>query len=398
MPDPELMRGFPPNPEGQVTLANWRSPPFNRWSFQHVREIVPSADIANVPDAVWRLPSRPVDLSKIAFAHEDRRIDFGSFLRDTDTDALVVLHRGAVIHESYAHGMTRHTPHILMSVSKSLLGLLAGMLVEEGVLALDRPVADIIPELGGTAFDGSTVGHLLDMRAGVHFDEDYLATSGLIIEYRKSHNWNPRESGEPLSDMRSFFANFKQTDGPHGGRFHYVSPNTDLLGWIVERTTDTRFADLLSARLWQPMGAERSAYVTVDRLGAPRCAGGICATAIDLARVGQLIVQGGSRDGKPVIPASWIDEVMDRGDADAWNRGDFATYFPGIPMHYRYKWYVARGGRPLLFALGVNGQYLFVDRARQIVIAKLSSQELPLDAERILLTLAGVEAIRAHLA
>lgn len=398
MPGPDLMRGFPPSPEGQVTLANWRSPPFSRWSFQHVREILPSADIPNVPDGVWRLPSGHRDLSAIAFEHRGRRIGFESFLRDTDTDAIVVLHRGAVIHESYAHGMTRHTPHILMSVSKSLLGILAAILADDGVLEVDRPVVEVIPELGGTAFSGATVGNLLDMRAGVHFDEDYLATSGMIVDYRKSHGWNPREPGDPPSDMRSFFQGFRQSDGPHGGRFHYVSPNTDLLGWIIERASNTRYADLLSTRLWQPMGAERSAYVTVDRLGAPRCAGGVCSTALDLARVGQLIVQGGRRDGRPVIPASWIDEISERGDTDAWDRGDFAKYFPNLAMHYRHKWYVARGERPLLFALGVNGQNLFVDRARQIVIAKLSSQELPLDPERILLTLAGVEAVRAHLA
>jgi CubicO group peptidase (beta-lactamase class C family) len=271
------------------------------------------------------------------------------------------------------------------------------MLVDEGVLELDRPVEDLIPEVRSTAFSGATVGNLLDMRAGIQFDEDYLATSGMIIDYRKSHNWNPREPGDPPSDMRSFFQRFKQSDGPHGGRFHYVSPNTDLLGWVIERASNTRYADLVSARLWQPMGAERSAYITVDRLGAPRCAGGICATALDLARVGQLIVQGGRRDGKAIIPASWIDEIIEHGDAEAWNHGDFVSYFPDISMHYRCKWYVVRGAHPLLFALGVNGQYLFIDRTRQIVVAKLSSQDLPLDAERILLTFAGVEAIRYQL-
>ncbi|HEU5016528.1 MAG TPA: serine hydrolase [Pseudolabrys sp.] len=392
-----MMQGFPPKPEAQVTLANWRSPPFHVWGFQHVREIVPSADIPNAPNAVWQLPSRPDDLSRITFEHKGKRFDFESFLRGTDTDGIVILHRGGVVHEAYAHGMTRHTPHILMSVSKSLLGIIAGILIEKGVLDLDRGVADVIPELGDTAFAGATVGDLLDMRAGIHFDEDYLATSGMIVDYRKSHGWNPREPGDPLSDMRSFFRNFKQSDGPHGGRFRYVSPNTDLLGWIIERVTNTRYADLVSTQLWQPMGAERSAYITVDRLGAPRCAGGVCATAMDLARIGQLIVQSGRRDGTAVIPVSWIDEITEHGDTEAWDHGDFAGYFPNLSMHYRHKWYVVRGVRPLLFALGVHGQYLFVDRTRQVVVAKLSSQELPLDSELILLTLAGVEAIRAQL-
>ena len=83
--------------------------------------------------------------------------------------------------------------------------------------------------------------------------------------------------------------------GPHGGPFNYVSPNTDLLGWAIERAMGRRYADLMSELIWKPMGARRSAYITVDRLGAPRCAGGVCATVRDLARVGQLIVEDGAR-------------------------------------------------------------------------------------------------------
>ena len=328
----------------------------------------------------------------------DRLFAFATFLTETDTDGLVVLHRGAVVAEAYANGMTRHTPHLLMSVSKSLLGVIAGILAGRGILDLAQPVTSLVPEVASTAYAGATIGNLLDMRAGIRFDEDYLATAGPIVEYRKSHGWNPPEPGEPPSDMRSFFQRFTQGDGPHGGRFHYVSPNTDLLGWVIERAAGKRYADLVSELLWKPMGAARSAYITVDRLGAPRCAGGVCATVQDLARVGQLIVQGGRRDAAEIIPAAWIDEIVNQGSAEAWLDGDFVAWFPRVPMHYRHKWYVIRGAAPLLFAFGINGQHLFVDIGNQIVIAKVSSQALPLDGKRILLTLAGVEAIRRRLA
>src|ERR1041385_1647149 len=134
MPAMALMTGFPPPPEGQVTLANWRTAPFNRWGFQHVREIVPSADIPHAPERIWLLPSAPVDLSRFSFGHGGAHLDFDAFLAATDTDGIVVLHRGAVVAEHYAHGMARHTPHILMSVSKSLLGIAAGILAGKGVL------------------------------------------------------------------------------------------------------------------------------------------------------------------------------------------------------------------------------------------------------------------------
>jgi CubicO group peptidase (beta-lactamase class C family) len=169
------------------------------------------------------------------------------------------------------------------------------------------------------------------------------------------------------------------------------------MGWVIERATGKRYADLLSELIWQPMGAAQSAYITVDRLGAPRCAGGVCATVMDLARVGQLIVQNGSRGGTQIIPEAWIEDLTGSGDTDAWNRGDFTDYFPALPMHYRCKWYVLRRATPVTFAFGVNGQHLFVDRTHQIAIAKVSSQPLPMDAGQVMLGLKGAEAILQYL-
>jgi CubicO group peptidase (beta-lactamase class C family) len=388
------MTGFPPDAAGQVTLANWRTPPFNKWAFQHVREIVPSADIPNDPDHVWALSEAPADLGGLSIDGKS----FDDFLGATDTDGLVILHRGRIVAERYGNGMTAQTPHILMSVSKSMLGLTAAILKGRGLLDTEAAVSSLVPEVGDTAWRDAKIAHLLDMRAGIHFDEDYLATSGPIIEYRKAQNWNPLAPGDTPSDLRTFFRSLTQSDGPHRGRFHYVSPNTDLLGWVIERATGTRYADVVSQYLWQPLGAARSAYITVDRLGAPRCAGGFCATTRDLARVGQLIVQGGKRDGTEILPAAWIDDVIGNGDAAAWDKGDFVSYFPGAPMHYRDKWYVLNGPAPLLFGLGVNGQNLFIDRSNEIVIAKFSSQAAAMDTDRIALTMRGVAAIRERLA
>jgi hypothetical protein len=109
-----LMHGFPPASEAQVTLANWRKAPHNRWAFQHVRELVPSADIANAPDAVRALPSAPIDLSGISVPGGATALLFNDFLKQTDTDALIVLHRGRLVFEHYAKGMTAQTSHILM--------------------------------------------------------------------------------------------------------------------------------------------------------------------------------------------------------------------------------------------------------------------------------------------
>jgi CubicO group peptidase (beta-lactamase class C family) len=395
-----MMKHFPPREDEQVTLANWRNAPFNKWAFHHVREVVASAEIANDPDTVAVLAEAPEDLSGLAVTDDaGKTLDLAGFQAATNTDGLVILKSGRIIHESYANGMAAGTQHILMSVSKSMLGLLAGILVERGVIDLSRPVTDIIPEVKPTAYAGATVRDLLDMRAGIDFDEDYLATAGTIIEYRKATNWNPLGPGEVASDLRSFYANLTESDGPHGGAFHYVSPNTDLLGWIIERSAGARYADLMSELIWRPLGASRPAYITVDRLGAPRVAGGMCAATRDLALVGQMLAQEGAREGKQIVPASWIADIATQGDAEAWNAGDFAAFYPGVPMHYRSKWYIQRPGASgdgaMLFGIGVHGQNLFVDAKRALVIAKFSSQALPLDEARMALTARWVAAVRA---
>lgn len=392
-----LMKGFPPPPELQVTLGNWRKPPFNKWSFNHVCEIVPSAEIPNDPQHVRDLPSAPYDFAKLRINDQKNSYDLISFLHSTDTDGFIVVRGGKVIYEFYDNGMTRETPHIFMSVSKSVLGLIVGILEQQGTLDLNALVTDWIPEIENTAYAGATLRDLLDMRAGVLFDEDYLASAGPIIEYRKAQNWDPLAPGEKPSDLRTFFACLLDKDGRHRERFHYVSPNTDLMGWVIERASGVRYADLVSELLWRPMGAARSAYITVDRLGAPRCAGGFCGTTRDLARLGLLLAEGGAYAGKQIVPLSWVEDIIANGDVKAWNEGDFLKYFPQMTIHYRSKWYVLRGSAPMMFGVGVFGQNVFVDRKNQLVIVKFSSQAMPMDEGRILLTMHGIEAIRSHL-
>jgi len=394
-----LMQGFPPPPETQVTLANWRLSPFNQWAFQHVRELLPTADIPHDATNTRELPVKAACLERLGITGADgKELTLDQVLKATSTDAIVVLHRGSIVLERYFNGMTERSPHIFMSVSKSMLGLLAGVLVGRGILDVSQLVTDAIPELKSTAWDGARVTHLLDMRTGVAFDEDYLANSGPMLAYRRAAGWNPLAPGEQPSDLRAFFRELSESDGPHGGRFCYVSPNSDLLGWIIERVSARRYADIFSELLWQPMGAAHSAYITVDRLGAPRTAGGMCATTRDLARVGQLLLEGGTHRGRQIVPKSWIDMIANDGDPEAWSAGNLACYYPGVPIHYRAKWYVERRANPILFCLGIHGQNLFVDPESEVVIAKFSSQSQPLDVASIALTGALVSALRKRLA
>lgn len=353
----------------QVTLANWRTAPFNRWAFHHVRELIPSADIPHAVAGVRKLEGDGMDL------------ELEQFLRETDTDAMAVLRRGRLVFERYANGMSDETPHILMSVSKSMLGVLAHEIGLDGAAR----VVDLVPELKGGAYEGASLRHLLDMRAGIVWDENYLATSGPIVEYRRATGWNP---GDGTGDLKSFYQQLRHSFA-HGGPVHYVSPNSDLLGWVIERATGRPYAELMSEHVWRRIGAQYSAYITVDRFGAPRTAGGMCATLRDLARVGQWLIEQ---------PTPWFEDIERNGDRAAWEAGTFVAYFAGLPIRYRSKWYVWEGASPLVFGWGIHGQHLFVDRRNELVIAKLSSQAVPVDVGRMALMLKAVARLRERLA
>ena len=381
----EVMQGFPPSEPNRVSLANWRKAPYCHWAFHHVREIIPSADISNDPTDVWELKPDTMDTSSLGLDNA---------MVSTDCDAIVVLHKDKLVHESYSNGMTSRDPHILMSVSKSMLGLVAGTLIERGELAESDLITKHLPEIENTAYAGATVRDLLDMRAGILFDEDYLATEGPIVDYRFAANWNPVPKDRVAADLRSFMSLLTETDGPHGGRFHYVSPNTDLLAWVFERASGMRYAELVSERLWKPLGAEAPGYITVDRIGGARAAGGKCLLARDLARVGMMMANGGQRDGKQVVPACWLEDIVQNGDPQAWKDGDFYNEMGQRDIHYRSKWYVNQEAEPLIFGVGIHGQFLFVDPAKKLSIAWFASQGSPLDSPLFEQVLATIEKIR----
>jgi CubicO group peptidase (beta-lactamase class C family) len=374
----------------QANRSNWRSTPFSRWAFRNIRDLFPVADIGNAASNPMALPARPLTFEPFRLASgSGSSMSLEEVLRATATDGFVILFGGRLVYEFYDHGTFVPTPHIMMSASKSVVGLIAGILQGNGDLDVDAPVSHYVPEVAATAYRGATVRHLLDMRAGIVLDERQLRA------YAVATNWEPLALDEPLISLHTFFENLSAAgQKPHGGPFSYVSANTDLLGWVIERATGNKFTSLAAELLWKPMGAEHAACITVDRDGAPRCTGGLCVTTRDFARIGQLMVMNGSRGGIEVVPSGWIDDIADRGDREAWQQGEFAASFGGRNMSYRSGWYVINDEPKTLFAMGIHGQNLFVDRHNRIVIAKLSSQNAPIDYLATALTHRAVGEIR----
>ena len=285
---PALMTGPPPfPPQSRVTLANWQDPPFNRWAFQHVRELIPNARFSRGDGLASPLPRAGRDVLDFRFRSADRELTVAELLAETYTDGFLVLHQGQVVAEHYFNGLAPDVPHLLMSVSKSVTAAVAGILAGRGLLRAGAAVQEIVPELGGTSLRGATVQDLLDMRAGTRFDESYDNPESDVRTYERVYLWRPDDGQPRPPDALGYFATL-QNDGAHGGPFRYRSILTDVLAWVLERAAGARLHQLIAGELWQPMGAEFDAEITVDGRGNPMADGGICATLRDLGRFGQL--------------------------------------------------------------------------------------------------------------
>jgi CubicO group peptidase (beta-lactamase class C family) len=368
-----LMHGSPPGRDALVTLANWQDPPFNRWGFQHVRDLIPTARIARGDGPARRLPRAERDLSRATVRSAGRTLRLDRFCEETYTDGLLVLHRGRVIHERYENGMTPSTTHLLMSVSKSITSAVAGILVGRGKLSPSDLVTSHIPELEGTSFEGCTVRHLLDMRAGTRFDEDYDNIRADVRVYEQIYLWRPRTARRLPATITDYYGTLRNARA-HGGPFDYRSILTDLLGWVIERASGLRFADLISRELWAPMGAEFDAEVTVDAHGHAMADGGICCTLRDLARFGQLMLDHGRRGRTQIVPRAWIRDTIDPDDdtVAAFGASADARELPH-GAYYRNKWWVVDPSAPIYMGSGINGQTVLIHGPAQVVVAKLST-------------------------
>lgn len=367
----ETRYGFARN---QVLLGNWRENPYNRWSFQNLGELVPTARVAAAGGS-----EAPVqDLGgllgeKIALPNGAETV--AAFLKRSDTDALTIMKGGKVVGDWFAPHMDFGARHIIFSISKSVTAMIAGILEGEGFFDPQAPVTHYIPEAAGSAYGDASVRHVLDMTVSLDFEEAYLDPESAFARYRRATLWNP---GGGTESLREFILTLQRLPEPHGQTFRYRSPNSDLLGILLERASGQRFADLMREKLWLPLGAVSEASIGVDMEGTARTAGGISVTPRDLARVGEMMRQGGTVNGRRIVPEAWVrDTVATGGSLEAWQRGTMAFLFP--EGRYRNKWYQTGAASGAFCGIGIHGQWLYVNPQAEVVIAKMSSQPVPVD-------------------
>jgi CubicO group peptidase (beta-lactamase class C family) len=371
-----------PAPEVQgtpVTARNWQDPPFNRWAFWHVGDILPTYRVPRGDGLVRPLPAgagRP-DLTAVPVTRMDGTPGtVGDVLDDTYTDAYLVLQDGELITEWYGPLGAPDRPHALMSVSKSVVGCVAAVLIDRGQLDPDAEVTDYLPELAGSGYAGGLVRHVYDMRSGVRFGEEYANPDSDIRRLDEWVGWFPGD-GEPRGLYR-FLATL-QAEAPHGERFLYRSAESDVLGWVCERAAGRPMAELISELIWAPMGAEHDAILLHDGVGTAVHDGGLCATARDVARFGQMLLDGGLvPDGaggtRRVVPPQWLRQAW---AVDSDVRSVFAASpaewaFPGGWYRHQF-WFRPGDYGDVLLALGIHGQMLHVSRRTNTVCVKFST-------------------------
>ncbi|GKX33869.1 MAG: 6-aminohexanoate-dimer hydrolase [Rhizobiaceae bacterium MnEN-MB40S] len=372
-----------------IDLSNWRDLPWSRWSFQNVSEFVPSALIASARRK--ETPTRALgSFAEIAVEGETgETLPLPRFLEESHSNALVVMRGGDIIAEWYADHCDPARPHIIFSISKSVTGLLAGILESRGMLSFSDPVVTYIPDAEGSAYGDLSLQDLFNMTVAVDFEELYLDQTSDYDRYRRAMLWKPERPDDPTPTLRELVCSLPRAKHPHGGHHAYRSPNADMAGLVVEAAAGERYADFLSKEIWKPMGAFTDAFITVDRAGNPRSSGGISMTARDLARLGELVRIGGGA----IIPASFIEQLWAGGDRGVWASGEQGLLFPG--GSYRNYWYET--GTGALAGLGIHGQSLWIDRQSETVIVRQSSEPAPVNDDLDQLVIAMLKAISAHI-
>ena len=341
-----------------VPLETWQVGPWNRWAYLHVGEVVPTVAVRRDTGRRWELPSE-----------DDGALDdLAAALCETAyADGVAVVRDGTFVLERYANGMGADTRHLSQSVGKSVLGLLVGVLAERGALHPDAAVADLVPEVAASGYAGATLQHLLDMTAAIDFVEDYAVD---FWRYDVACGWHPPHPDVEAGSILEFLPTIGPAAWAHGARFHYASPNTDLLGIAAERAGGAPLAELIATHLWEPLGAEHDAEVTVDPAGTGVISGGFCASLRDYSRLGALVAAG----GRGIVPERWA-ATLGHGDPSAFARTTVPDSTSGTDGYGTQWWH--RDGGPV--ARGIHGQMIAVDRRAGVIVTILSSWPYAMD-------------------
>ena len=278
------------------------------------------------------------------------------------TDGLIVLHNGDLLYENYWNGNTSTSKHIAFSVTKSFVSALVGIAHHDGLIdSIEDPITKYLPDFNGTGYEGVRIKDILQMSSGVKWNEDYADPDSDINRFGRTIARG--------SSFRDFAKTLKREKEP-GSFHHYVSIDTQILGFLLAEVTGMPLKEYLYKKLWNKIGMEDEAYFIVDNDGVEMALGGLNATLRDYAKFGLLYANRGKWNGEVVVPPAWVD---------ASHKTDAPHLIPGehelssSPWGYGLQWWVPGFPDTDYTASGVYNQYIYINPLENIVIAKTSS-------------------------
>ena len=370
------MAGAPPAPENLVRISDgsaWRFPQL-RWSFSNFRRLVPTAEVARGPMPVRAFPvALRGDIDALMFTPLPGSgfagpLGWADSLLANFTDAIMIVHRGSIVYERYFGATGPATQHMLMSVSKSFAGTLAAIEIAAGRLDENALVGALVPELASSGFGDATLRQVLDMTTALDFSEDYTSRDADIAKLVTACGLSPGDD----AGVRAYLPTITKA-GTHGERFTYRTCNTDVLGWILHRSTGKSLTTLVSETFWQRLGMEQDANYTIDSHGSEFGGGGLSAALRDLARFGEMMRLGGSVDGVEIVPKDVVDDIARGSDPAKFAPAGYTT-LPG--WSYRNQWWVSHDAHACFTARGVRGQMIWIDPVAEMTIIRLGSHPL----------------------
>ncbi|MGX7894141.1 serine hydrolase domain-containing protein [Tsuneonella sp. HG222] len=357
LPEP-LAKGPPSAVPPAIQIARWHmnDADVNVLTFRSMDKLFTTRTVPRAGQ-VWHLPrsERPLDFT---YAFDGTTRQASEFAARTLTDALIVLKDGRIVSEQYFNNADERTRFIGWSMTKSVTSLLVGQALAQGRIAsLDDPIDRYLPELRGGGYIGVTIRQILQMRSGVDYEERYdFANPGTAAS---NHIDALVRNTARFADAARAIPRAKTP----GSAFAYKTLDTAVLGWLLERVGGgSTVAAYTAQNLWEPLGAEADGFYIMDGepgVGREFSGAGFNAVARDWARLGQMMLDGGKAGGRQVVPAEWIR--LSTGDSGP----------TGGPMGYAMQWW--RMGAPGAYsAVGLQGQYVYVDPASRTVVVKLS--------------------------
>lgn len=384
-----VMQGFPPPADKLVTKANSMRSPNLVWALRNTRMLMPTANVehARVP---MPLPgTSTLDPDNVQFTVDGTTLSLSDYLRRTYTDGFIVIHDGKIVYEGYFNSFTLHQTHAWASMTKSVTGLIAAQLIDEGKLNPEAKLSAYVPELAGTPFGDASVQQNLDMEVPVSYPADLPPDLGLF----GAVGFIPRRGDAPDSIYDFLKVTHATPNATAGQVWYYQNGSPEALAWALRRITGLSWSEMVSRSIWQKI-AEDDGDVVVDRTGTEMASGGFNTTLRDAARFGELMRKGAT-GASALFPVASIRAALKPTDnASAFARGNLAAGRPGYSYHDY--WYQVNDGDRSFAAGGRFGQSILVNPRAGITIVKFSSY--PDQAARPTSAAAGNAIARAPLA